>query len=150
MTDTPPRAQLFKYTKPDDSGTKRRHIVWLARTDRIVANMQVLKDGGENSLHSHKHLDGFWMVLGGRCRFYGEGDVVIADLSKHEGIMVPRGFKYWFESVGEEPLELLQVEAFDVPLKSRQELFADRVEYTPRVEKFDDVSESDGLLEKQQ
>ena len=144
-----PSARLFKYAKPDTAQSKPRHIVWLARTDRMIANMQVIKSGGENTLHSHRHLDGFWMVLGGRARFYGEGDVLLGDLGKHEGILLPRGVKYWFESAGDEPLELLQVEAFDIPLKTRQELFADRVEYTPKVEKFDEVSESDGAAGEQ-
>ncbi|MBV9119334.1 MAG: hypothetical protein JOZ39_01405 [Chloroflexi bacterium] len=35
-----------------------------------------------------------------------------------EGIMVPRNFKYWFESVGDEPVHLLQVEGSDIPLKA--------------------------------
>jgi mannose-6-phosphate isomerase-like protein (cupin superfamily) len=144
---TKPKAQLFKYRAPSGE-TKPRHIVWLCRTDRMVGNVQVIKKGGENTLHSHKHLDGFWMVLKGRARFYGEGDEVIAELGPHDGIMVPRGFKYWFEAVEGETLELLQVEAFDVPLKTREELFGDRVEYTEKKEKFDAVSESTGTLEK--
>lgn len=66
---------------------------------------------GKTNLHSHSSVDGFWMVLSGRVRFYGEDDVVLGEFGKHEGVMIPRNFKYWFESVGSEPLELLQVEA---------------------------------------
>ena len=43
--------------------------------------------------------------------FYGEDDAVLGEFGKHEGVMIPRNVKYWFESVGAEPLELLQVEA---------------------------------------
>ena len=30
---------------------------------------------------------------------------MIADLKKHEGILIPQNFKYWFESASDEPLE---------------------------------------------
>ena len=74
--------------------------------------------GGETRLHSHEHLDGMWMVLAGRARFYGDGDTLLGELEPFEGIMVPRNFKYWFECASEdEPLVLLQVEASDIPLQ---------------------------------
>lgn len=37
---------------------------------------------------------------------------------KHEGVFVPRNVPYWFESVGDELLELLQVEAIDKTVKN--------------------------------
>jgi hypothetical protein len=46
-------------------------------------------------------------------KFYGEGDQVIAELKKTEGILIPRGFKYWFESASAEPLEIIRVAARD-------------------------------------
>jgi mannose-6-phosphate isomerase-like protein (cupin superfamily) len=58
-------------------------------------------------------MDGMWMVLTGRARFYGEGDEVIGEFGPLEGVYIPRDVKYWFESASEdEPLQLLQVEAF--------------------------------------
>lgn len=113
-----PQAQVFRYTRPDlpEGRFEGKVITRMARTDRMMANVQVLKEGGENSLHSHRHLDGFWMVLGGRVRFYGDGDALIGEFGKHEGVLIPRGFKYWFESVGDEALELLQVESFNVSI----------------------------------
>lgn len=132
MTSEP---QVFSYKKPDPavpdtmSTVIKAHgdrlLTRLIRTDIMIGQVQVMRHGGESRLHSHAHLDGLWMVLGGRVRFYGEGDRLLADLGKHEGILVPRGVKYWFESVGDEDLELLQVEAFDVPLKDDSELFKD-------------------------
>ena len=126
---TPQPPHTFKYAPPPAEQGKT--IVWLARTDRLIADVQVLMDGGETNLHSHSHLDGFWMVLSGRVRFYGEGDTLIADLGKHEGVLLPRGTKYWFESVGAEPLEILQIEASDKAIITNQELMADRTDYTP-------------------
>ena len=34
-------------------------------------------EGGENNLHSHKGMDGFWMVLSGKVKFYGPGDILM-------------------------------------------------------------------------
>ena len=125
---SPPRP--FSYLRPDFSMGKE--VVLLARTDRMMAAVQVLMDGGENNLHSHPHQDGFWMVLRGRARFYGEDNQLIAELAQHEGILVPRGARYWFETASSEPLELLQVEAFNKPLKEPREISEDRVDHEPR------------------
>src|SRR5688572_25248442 len=114
MTPERPGPRSFCYAKPEfDRG---KQVVMLARTDRMIGLVQVLKEGGENNLHSHPHLDGFWMVLKGRVKFYGEGDVLLGDLGPNEGILIPRGSRYWFERAGDEDLEILQIEAFDVAL----------------------------------
>ena len=125
---TEPQARVFKYTRPE-MRTKKT-FVKLARTDRMMAYVQVLSSGGENNLHSHGHLDGFWMVLKGRARFYGEGDRLLADLGPHEGILVPRNFKYWFESASPEPLELLQIEAADIPMPDDRQILEDRKDHS--------------------
>jgi mannose-6-phosphate isomerase-like protein (cupin superfamily) len=110
------RCRTFKYDKPEPDPDRPLNLVKLGRTDRMLAYMQVRRTGGENRLHSHSHLDGFWMVMRGRARFYTEGDAVVADLGPNEGVVIPRGFKYWFESSGVEDLEILQVEAFDIAI----------------------------------
>ena len=54
------------------------------------------------------------MVLAGRVRFYGPGDVVIGEFGKYEGILIPRGEQYWFESASnDEELEILQMAGFE-------------------------------------
>jgi len=103
---------VFKYTTPPME--KPKTIVRLCRSDLLYSSVQVLKEGGENNLHAHNAQNGFWFVLSGKVKFYGEGDKVIAELGRHEGVHIPRGFYYWFESCSEEPLELLQVEAVDL------------------------------------
>ena len=123
-----PQARVFKYTRPEMRSKKT--FVKLARTDRMMAYVQVLSSGGENNLHSHGHLDGFWMVLKGRARFYGEGDKLLADLGPHEGILLPRNFKYWFESSSPEPLELLQIEAADIPMPDDRQILEDRKDHS--------------------
>jgi len=116
MTADTPTARAFKYTKPEFQPGHPTSVVSLARTDRMWARMQVHSKGGEIGLHAHKHLDGFWMVIRGRARFYTEGDLVIAEAGPLEGVFLPRGYKYRFEKIGADDLEILQVEVFDVDI----------------------------------
>jgi len=110
-----PSYQTFSYAKP---ALKRgKGIVQLAGSDLIRGRVQIVSEGGENNLHSHRGMDGFWFVLSGKVTFYGPGDVVIGEFGKHEGILVPRGAEYWFESSGDEDLELLQMAAFEKGVK---------------------------------
>ena len=113
---------VFKYTTPQME--KPKMIVRLCRSDLLYSQVQVLKEGGENNLHAHNAQNGFWFVLSGRVKFYGEGDKVIAELGPREGIHIPRGFYYWFESASDEVLELLQVEAVDLTAKQNLRLNA--------------------------
>jgi mannose-6-phosphate isomerase-like protein (cupin superfamily) len=137
MADNVPEPQVFKYERPTlDRG---KYVLRMARTDIIRGNVQVLREGGENNLHAHPNSDGFWLVLSGRVRFYAEGDRLLGDLGPHEGILIPRGFKYWFESASDEPLEILQVSAAAVPLHTEEAIMADRVNYTPPKRSFSGV-----------
>lgn len=112
---------------PEGSNKK---VSILSRTDRVVAAVQVIKSGGENNLHSHRHLDGVWTVLAGRAKFYGPGDVIMADLGPFEGILIPRGVQYWFESGDEsQVLVIHQVEASDIAMLSIQDIIKDRINH---------------------
>jgi mannose-6-phosphate isomerase-like protein (cupin superfamily) len=102
----------FSYAKPDDVSAGKGFIS-LGRKDIVRGVVQVVKKhGGENNLHYHSTSASFWMVLKGRVRFYGPGDVVIGEFGPHEGTITPRYARYWFENVGDEDLEILQVSAF--------------------------------------
>jgi mannose-6-phosphate isomerase-like protein (cupin superfamily) len=111
-------AKLFKYQKPEFDGVKKS--LMLCNSDLMRVHVQVVKSGGENNLHTHTGEDAFWLVLGGAVRFYGEGEKLIAELKKHEGILIPRGFKYWFESASEEPLEIIRVAARDQNVENKR------------------------------
>jgi mannose-6-phosphate isomerase-like protein (cupin superfamily) len=104
-------AKVFKYATPEFDGVKK--TILMCSSDLMRVHAQVVKSGGENNLHTHTGEDAFWLVLSGAVKFYGEGDTVIADLKKHEGILIPRNFKYWFESASDEPLEILRIAARD-------------------------------------
>lgn len=129
MIETP-QAQVFRYERPEFERGKK--VVKLARTDRMIGLLQVLKDGGENNLHSHAHMDGFWMVISGRVRFYGPENRIIAEVGRLEGVLVPRNCPYWFEAVGDEPVELLQVEVFDKSIPDDKTMLEDRTDYEPQ------------------
>ena len=101
------------------------------RSDILLGGVQIVADGGETNLHSHKYLDGFWFVLAGRVRFYTTDDVVIGDLGQFEGIFIPRGYPYWFESSSDEQLQILQVEASSRIAESMTEWAGGRTNYTP-------------------
>jgi mannose-6-phosphate isomerase-like protein (cupin superfamily) len=129
MENLTTQARTFRYEKPDVERGKK--VLRLARTDRMIGLVHVVREGGENNLHSHPHQDGFFFVLKGRVRFYGPEDVLIGELGPLEGIVIPRGTAYWFESASAEALELLSVESFDRPIKTDKELFEDRINHRP-------------------
>jgi len=106
------RTQVFRYTTPD-LGSRPRAITRLFVSDLMCGLVQVIKKGGETTMHSHAAMDGMYMVISGRARFYGEGDRLIGELGPMEGVYIPRDVKYWFESAQEDPpLQLLQIEGF--------------------------------------
>ena len=111
-------AKVFKYQTPQFDGVKK--TLQVCNSDLMKVQVQVVKDGGENNLHSHTGDDAFWYVMSGAVKFYGEGDQVIGEFNKGEGILIPRGFKYWFESSSSEPLEILRVTAKDQKVENQR------------------------------
>src|SRR5437870_12307155 len=108
----------FAYAKPADVNAGKGFVT-LGRKDIVRGVVQVVKKhGGENNLHYHTTSASFWMVLKGRVRFYGPGDVLIGEFGPHEGTITPRYSRYWFENVGDEDLEILQVSAFSEGAKT--------------------------------
>lgn len=106
-TDDDPTATVFEYVRPAEL-ERAKSVAMLCRSDIVTAMVQIVREGGENNLHSHSASDGFWMVLAGEARFYDE-DGILAELSTNQGVLIPRRFKYWFESCGGVPLEILHV-----------------------------------------
>src|SRR5262249_7891696 len=101
----------FGYSKPTE-GKSAKGFVSVGRRDIVRGAVQVVKkNGGENNLHYHSTSASFWMVLKGRVRFYGPGDVLIGEFGPHEGTITPRYARYWVEHVGEQGLEIPQASA---------------------------------------
>jgi mannose-6-phosphate isomerase-like protein (cupin superfamily) len=105
------KVKKFAYNHPQSDNEK--DVLRLAKTRLGGFGVQVLREGGENNLHYHNNSDTTWFVLRGGVRFYGPGDVLIAELGPEEGIAIPGGARYWFEKTGDVDLELLQCVSFD-------------------------------------
>lgn len=105
------RVKPFKYEDPKDGRAKS--IVPISKSDLQKIAVQIVHDGGENNLHYHTNSDTTWMVLKGKARFYGPEDQLIGEFGTFEGVFMPGGARYWFEKSGEEPLELLQMVAYE-------------------------------------
>lgn len=87
-----------------------RSDVTLSQTENMTVRIKCYAAGGENELHAHAAEDHTFVVLAGQGRFWGpEGE--IATLGRNEGIMIPRGAFYKFESCADEPLVLMRVGA---------------------------------------
>ena len=90
----------------------------LAQTDHMQVRIKCYATGGENEFHAHAAEDHTFVVLQGQARFWQpEGEVGV--FGRNEGILIPLGAYYRFESCGDEPLVLLRVGAktgnVDVP-----------------------------------
>ena len=105
--------RTFSYAKPDVTDVPRAARVNLGRSDIIRGVVQIWKKGGENNLHYHAGSDSLWIVLTGKARFYGPGDELIGEFGPHDGVIMPRGARYWFENAQDEDLEILQVVAYE-------------------------------------
>lgn len=131
----PLKASVFGYQAPEKL-EKGKGIVRLCRSDLVYSTVQVLQAGGENNLHAHPAQDGIWIVLKGRVKFYGKDDAVLAELGPLQGIHIPRGFYYWFESASPEMLEILQVEAIDKSVKNERLNATPQKDFETEVQRF--------------
>jgi len=102
----------FSYKSPEKMTRSKANTI-IAKSNLMRAMVQVVREGGENNLHYHAKVDGFWFVLKGKARFYGPGDELIAEVAPQEGVVIPQYARYWFEKAGEEDLEILLVQSFD-------------------------------------
>jgi mannose-6-phosphate isomerase-like protein (cupin superfamily) len=101
----------FAFHSVGDALRGNRGLTPLANSDILSAVVQTIKKGGEQELHSHAATDGLYFILSGHVRFRGEdGEVIVGP---HEGVFVPRGTPYSFETAGDGPAEILQFGAAD-------------------------------------
>ena len=99
----------------------------LARNPHLSIGVQVVGSGGDNNLHSHPGLDSIWYVLSGVAAFYEEGDRLVGKLEQNQGIFIPDGTAYWFETASAEPLVILHITAKDPSKKG-----GGRIDHSPR------------------
>ncbi len=107
-TENHPKAQIFSLKTPLLSGGQTNTSV--AGTDLLKVRVKVYAEGGENALHAHFDEDHSFIILQGQATFYDkEGNTNV--VKKYEGIMLPKGTYYYFQSTGNENLVLLRVGA---------------------------------------
>lgn len=123
------RIQHFSYQRPDLPAGRPRGIVRLVNTDILLGLVQIFEDGGETKMHSHTGMDGFWMVLSGRAKFYFANREPI-EIGPHQGVCTPRNVQYWFEKIGAQTLEILQVDAVHAGLPNRIKFAQEAAEET--------------------
>jgi mannose-6-phosphate isomerase-like protein (cupin superfamily) len=107
------KVQPVRYAPPTTAKGPKT-VMRLASTDLVTVLLQIVRDGGENNLHFHTNADTLYMVLRGSVRFHGVGDKLIGEFSDRQGVVLPGGTRYWFEKIGADDLELLQVISKDV------------------------------------
>lgn len=124
------RLTRFGY-EPDDGRDFPKKSIRLLRTETLTVSAQIINAGGETNMHSHTNADEAWIVTAGRARFYGVSDdpkkeeEIVAELGPREGIMIPKGVAYWFESASDDQLELYRVSSV------YNDIAAERVNYQP-------------------
>jgi mannose-6-phosphate isomerase-like protein (cupin superfamily) len=84
----------------------------LAAAGGFAARVKVYYEGGENATHTHLEEDHLFFVLAGQATFtLGREGEETKVLSPQEGMLLPRGSFYRFQSSGEENLVMLRVGA---------------------------------------
>jgi mannose-6-phosphate isomerase-like protein (cupin superfamily) len=82
----------------------------LAAAENLWLSLKVYSSGGENAFHAHTLEDHAFIVLQGRATFHFP-DGTTQDVTKFQGVMLPKGVAYRFEADEAENLVLLRVGA---------------------------------------
>jgi mannose-6-phosphate isomerase-like protein (cupin superfamily) len=90
----------------------------IALAPQLWLHAKVYAKGGERVLHSHEKEDHAFFLLLGRARFESEKGATY-ELGPYEGIMIPRGVSYAFESIGDDALVILRIGAGEENSKAR-------------------------------
>ena len=109
---TTPKVQVYSMKVPLLTSGRTNEV--LARTDTVEVRAKVYAEGGENGLHTHTDEDHTFFILDGEATFYDpeERPTVVG---RYEGLMIPAGAYYRFQSTGDTNLVLLRFGA-DVPM----------------------------------
>ena len=112
VVEAAPQAQVFTLRLPRLSEGRIHNI--LAKTDALGIAGKVYAEGGENTLHTHTAQDHTFIILDGEASFHDQDDNITV-LKKYQGILLPKGAYYWFQSTGDTNLVMLRVHASTGP-----------------------------------
>jgi len=82
-----------------------------AKTDLMTVTVKVYAEGGENAMHCHPYEDHTFIVIEGQATFHLDTDDNARVVNKYEGVMLPKGAFYWFESSGDQNLVMIRAGA---------------------------------------
>jgi mannose-6-phosphate isomerase-like protein (cupin superfamily) len=104
-----PKAEVFSIRTPLLSAGRTTNFV--ARSDMMSVAIKVYAEGGENAAHCHATEDHAFIILEGEATFYDRDDTPRV-VHQYEGILIPKGVYYWFQSSGDTNLVLLRTAGF--------------------------------------
>ncbi|MGH7827594.1 MAG: cupin domain-containing protein [Candidatus Binatia bacterium] len=130
-------AATFKLKTPLLTGG-RSHIP-MANTEHLSVGLNYYSIGRKNKLHTHPGEDHAFVVMDGEATFYDKEHKPTV-LKKGEGIMLPEGWFYYFQSTGDRPLALLRTSA----RKSRPKVLRVDAEGNQRTDEESDYAVVDG------
>lgn len=108
-TDVKPEAQFFSLGA--QLLAQGRSDTTVAQTDLLKLRLKVYASGGENVLHRHPYEDHAFIVLQGEATFHIGVEDEVRVVTKYQGVMLPRGVSYWFQSSASENLVMLRAGA---------------------------------------
>jgi mannose-6-phosphate isomerase-like protein (cupin superfamily) len=108
-TQAKPEAQFFSLEAP--LLAQGRSDTTVAKTDLLRLRLKVYASGGENVLHLHPYEDHSFIILQGEATFHIGTEDEIKVLTKYQGVMLPHGTPYWFQSSAPENLVMLRAGA---------------------------------------
>jgi mannose-6-phosphate isomerase-like protein (cupin superfamily) len=107
MTASETTVKVTPYSMKVPLLTSGRTNQVLATTDTVEVRAKVYAEGGENALHTHLDEDHTFFILDGEATFYGPDETPTV-VGKYEGLMIPAGAFYRFQSTGDTNLVLLR------------------------------------------
>jgi mannose-6-phosphate isomerase-like protein (cupin superfamily) len=111
VTDTKAKADAHFFSLRTPLLADGRSDTTLAQTDLLRLRLKVYASGGENVMHFHPHEDHSFVVLAGEATFHIGTDDAVTVLTTYNGVMIPRGVSYWFQSSATENLVMLRAGA---------------------------------------
>ena len=104
--ETTPKAKIFSMQTPYLSAG--HSTVLVAEGELSWFHMKVYAQGGENALHAHPNEEHTFIVLEGQATFYDKDDTPTV-VNRWEGVLLPRGSFYYFQSTGDDQLVMIRV-----------------------------------------
>ena len=105
-TEITPKAKVFSLRSPLLSSGSTTDLV--AESELSWYHIKVYAQGGENALHMHPNEEHSFVILEGEATFY-DVDEQPTVVTKYQGVLLPKGTLYYFQSTGDTHLVMLRI-----------------------------------------